>query len=171
MSTAPRHLLSIFLLPFMVTVVVPRWLASEYAAGDTRWDASPAAWLGRAAGALLLIAGLALFGWCVALFARVGRGTLAPWDPTQELVAAGPYRLTRNPMITGVAAILFGEALLAGSRVVAAWACVFVAINQLYFVLSEEPGLERRFGEGYRTYKASVPRWIPRVPRRGAGGR
>jgi len=29
--------------------------------------------------------------------------------------------------------------------------------------LSEEPGLERRFGEDYRRYKRAVPRWIPRL--------
>jgi protein-S-isoprenylcysteine O-methyltransferase Ste14 len=31
------------------------------------------------------------------------------------------------------------------------------------FVLVEEPGLERRFGDSYRAYKANVPRWIPRL--------
>jgi protein-S-isoprenylcysteine O-methyltransferase Ste14 len=41
---------------------------------------------------------------------------------------------------------------------------VFVAINQAYFLLSEEPALERRFGESYREYRARVPRWIPRRP-------
>jgi protein-S-isoprenylcysteine O-methyltransferase Ste14 len=29
--------------------------------------------------------------------------------------------------------------------------------------LSEEPGLEKRFGDDYRRYKANVPRWIPRL--------
>jgi protein-S-isoprenylcysteine O-methyltransferase Ste14 len=38
---------------------------------------------------------------------------------------------------------------------------VFIAINHVYFVLSEEPGLEARFGDAYRRYKANVPRWIP----------
>ncbi|HEU0054891.1 MAG TPA: methyltransferase [Longimicrobium sp.] len=164
--SALRHLVAILLLPFTVTVVVPRFLLSALAAADTRWGDAAAAGAGRAAGAALLVAGLALFAWCVALFARVGRGTLAPWDPTRALVAAGPYRLTRNPMITGVAAILVGEALWMGSRVLGGWAAVFIVINHLYFVLSEEPGLERRFGEGYRAYRAAVPRWLPRPRRR-----
>ncbi len=35
----------------------------------------------------------------------------------------------------------------------------------------EEPGLEERFGEDYRRYKANVPRWIPRLtPWEGDGG-
>ena len=99
MLTLLRHLLSILLLPFMVVAVVPAALLGSDAGGALRWDdASPAAaWLMRAAGALVFAGGFALFAWCVGLFARVGRGTLAPWDPTQRLVAVGPYRHVRNP--------------------------------------------------------------------------
>jgi protein-S-isoprenylcysteine O-methyltransferase Ste14 len=157
-----RHLLAILLLPFVMVVVVPRWLL--LAGGDTRWDpAEPLAWVGRGAGALLFLAGFALFAWCVALFARVGQGTLAPWDPTQRLVAVGPYRHLRNPMISGVLAMLAGQALLLGSRALGWWFAAFWAINQVYFVAFEEPGLESRFGESYRRYKAAVPRWLPRT--------
>jgi protein-S-isoprenylcysteine O-methyltransferase Ste14 len=159
-----RHGLSILLLPFLVVVGVPYALLDTLAAGDTRWgDASLWAWLPRSAGALLFVAGLALFGWCVSLFARVGRGTLAPWDPAHHLVAVGPYRHVRNPMIGGVALMLLAQALLWGSAALAIWAGGFVLINHVYFVLWEEPGLERRFGENYRVYKANVPRWIPRL--------
>ena len=94
--------------------------------------------------------------------ARVGRGTLAPWDPTRRLVAEGPYRHVRNPMISGVLLMLVGEALLSRSGVLALWAGAFLLINHTYFLLSEEPGLERRFGDSYRVYRAHVPRWIPR---------
>ena len=66
-------------------------------------------------------------------------------------------------MISGVLAMLLGETFLAGSWLIGAWALAFLLTNHAYFVLSEEPGLERRFGEGYRTYKANVPRWIPRL--------
>ena len=158
-----RHLLSVLLLPFVMVAIVPRWLAAAWAPWDTRWQSGDAlAWLGRGAGAASFVAGFALFAWCVTLFARVGEGTLAPWDPTRRLVAVGPYRYVRNPMIAGVAAMLAGEALLLGSRVLAAWCVAFVAFNHAYFVLSEEPGLERRFGESYRRYRAAVPRWLPR---------
>jgi len=158
-----RHLLAILLLPFVMVVVVPRWIVASRAAWDTRWAGhAPLAWLGRGAGALLFVAGFGLFAWCVALFGRVGRGTLAPWDPTQRLVAVGPYRYMRNPMISGVLAMIAGEALLLGSRAVAVWCAAFLVINQVYFIIMEEPGLERRFGESYGRYKAAVPRWLPR---------
>ncbi len=66
-------------------------------------------------------------------------------------------------MISGVATALVGQALTWGSWVLGSWAAVFVVVNHVYFVLSEEPGLERRFGESYRLYKANVPRWLPRL--------
>lgn len=165
-----RHLLSILLLPFVVVVVVPSRLLTSRAALDTRWsDGAPLAWAGVGAGALVFLAGLGLFAWCVALFARVGRGTLAPWDPTRRLVAVGPYRYVRNPMISAVATMLAGEALFSGSVVLAGWTALFVLVNHAYFVLSEEPGLARRFGADYQAYRRAVPRWIPRTrPRDGA---
>jgi len=158
-----RHLFAILVLPVVMAIVVPRWLLTRYALVDSRWSAdSPLVWPLRGIGALLLLAGFFLFAWCVTLFARVGQGTLAPWDPTKRLVAVGPYRYVRNPMITGVATVLAGWAVFTGSWVLALWLVVFVAFNSAYFMLVEEPGLERRFGAPYREYKARVPRWLPR---------
>jgi protein-S-isoprenylcysteine O-methyltransferase Ste14 len=158
-----RHLLAILLLPFVVVVLIPRWLLRAYAMTGTHWPAgTDTALAGHIAGVVVFLAGLALFAWCLSLFARVGQGTLAPWDPTRRLIAVGPYRYLRNPMITGVLTMLVGEALFHGSRAVAIWAGTFVVINQVYFILLEEPGLERRFGAAYLEYKSAVPRWIPR---------
>jgi protein-S-isoprenylcysteine O-methyltransferase Ste14 len=155
-----RHVISILLLPFVVVVVVPALLLRTTPAG---WAVPTHALAARTVGALVFMAGLALFTWCVVLFARVGRGTLAPWDPTQRLVAAGPYRYTRNPMISAVALMLTGEALVFGSIRLGAWTVLFIAANHVYFIVSEEPGLERRFGHAYVDYKRRVPRWLPRV--------
>jgi protein-S-isoprenylcysteine O-methyltransferase Ste14 len=159
-----RHLLAILLLPFIVVVVVPYWLLNSFTDIDTRWgNALPIAWLAQSTGLVLFVCGLVLLSWCVSLFASVGQGTLAPWDPTQKLVAVGPYRYVRNPMISGVALMLVGQSLSWGSWIIGIMASIFVFVNHTYFVLLEEPGLERRFGEDYRVYKANVPRWIPRL--------
>jgi protein-S-isoprenylcysteine O-methyltransferase Ste14 len=42
------------------------------------------------------------------------------------------------------------------------WCAVFFVLNHAFFLLYEEPGLERRFGEDYRAYRRNVPRWLPR---------
>jgi protein-S-isoprenylcysteine O-methyltransferase Ste14 len=111
-----RHLLSVLLLPFVVAVVVPYALI-DGTAGHLELN-TDSAWtvLRMVAGAALLLAGLVLFVWSLALFATIGRGTLAPWDPTRNLVAVGPYRYVRNPMISGVGLILLGEALIGVQR-------------------------------------------------------
>ena len=148
-----RHLAAIVLLPGTVTVLVPVLLLS---------GADLAPWPLAVLGAALIAAGLGLIAWTVGLFAGVGQGTLAPWDPTARLVVRGPYRHVRNPMISGVLAVLLGEAaLLRSLALLAWWACVFV-INAVYFVHVEEPGLRRRFGADYEAYAARVPRWLPR---------
>lgn len=160
--TLLRHLLSIAILPFVVVVLVPRWLLGPDAGSALPPVVSPAG-MARLVGVILFLAGLALFGWCVLLFARVGRGTLAPWDPTRRLVVVGPYRHVRNPMIGAVATMLAGEALVFASMRIAAWLALFVTINHVYFVMVEEQGLARRFGEAYDRYRAHVPRWVPRL--------
>ena len=53
-----------------------------------------------------------------------------------------------------------------GTRGVPAAFCWFAfagVVYAVYIPLSEEPGLVKRFGEEYLTYKQNVPRWIPRL--------
>jgi protein-S-isoprenylcysteine O-methyltransferase Ste14 len=154
-----RHVRAILLLPGMATIVVPALIVRDPSFTPAR----------AVVGAGLIAAGLWLFVWTVRLLARVGEGTLAPWDPTSRLVGLGPYELVRNPMITGVFSILLGEAALLGSWAVLAWAGVFALANALWIPLVEEPGLRRRFGADYEAYTARVPRWLPRLRRRPNG--
>ena len=158
-----RHLLAILLLPGTVVLAVPAWVRGALRPGDSRWPAdSWPLWGGRAASLVLLGAGVILVAWCISLFARVGQGTLAPWDPTSRLVVIGPYRHVRNPMISGVALLVAGQALWSGSWKLLVWLTLFVIVNHLYFLGVEEPGLVTRFGQAYRNYAAHVPRWMPR---------
>ena len=71
--TILRHLLSILLLPFMVVVVVPRWLLGARAHLPSPWAGTTLGTVAHALGVVALVLGFALFAWCVALFARVGR--------------------------------------------------------------------------------------------------
>lgn len=158
-----RQARAIALLPGTVTVVVPAiiLIAGRGPEIGSGLDGVAAA-LPVLLGATLIAAGFALWLWTVRLFARIGRGTLAPWDPTRRLVIQGPYAHLRNPMISAVLATLLGEAALFGSPGILIFAAVFGAINHAFFLLREEPGLERRFGDEYTEYKGAVPRWIPR---------
>ena len=157
-----RHLIAILVLPFVMTIVIPRWIARGYGL-VTEWESGLASTLGHVAGAVCLSVGLGLFGWSLYLFAARGKGTLAPWDPPRHLVITGPYRYVRNPMISGVLMILAGEAIYHGSVSLGAWVLAFFLFNQIHFLIYEEPNLESRFGEEYRAYKSGVPRWIPRI--------
>ena len=114
-------------------------------------------------GALFCAVGLVLLVATIFRFACQGKGTLAPWDSPKHLVVEGPYAYTRNPMISGVAFVLLGETALLGSLPILAWVALVVVVNTLYFKLSEEPGLEKRFGAEYVDYRKHVPMWIPRL--------
>jgi protein-S-isoprenylcysteine O-methyltransferase Ste14 len=161
--SAWRHARAIVLLPGMAAVVAPAVILLLGDGANVGWGlGTPWAALLVAIGLVLIAAGLSLWVWTVRLFDRIGKGTLAPWDPTSRLVVEGPYAHVRNPMITAVLAVLLGEAALFGSMGLLIWAAIFFAVNWVYFVLSEEPGLERRFGDEYRAYRRRVPRWIPR---------
>ena len=157
-----RHLLSIAILPFTVTVLVPTWIARRAGVVPSLGD-DPLEWLLQLAGLVLLASGLLFFVASLRRFAVDGKGTLAPWDPPRHLVVRGPYRYVRNPMISGVILILCGEALLLLSLGHAVWAALFLAANVTWIPLFEEPQLARRFGESYREYCRHVPRVIPRL--------
>lgn len=159
-----RQLRAIALLPAMATVVVPAAIVWSSDGVDVGWSLpAQLVWLGPLLGAGLVAVGLLLVVQTVALLMRVGRGTLAPWDPTRRLVVLGPYRHVRNPMISGVFLILLGEAAALGSPALLIWAGAFLLVNAIYMPLVEERSLRRRFGAGYDRYRANVRRWMPRV--------
>lgn len=161
---AMKHLRAILLLPFMVTVVIPAtvlWLTAT----DTfhLWQSVPTRVGLLVLGVFFIGIGLVLVVATIRLFVTVGKGTLAPWNPTQRLVVQGVYRHVRNPMISGVLAILLGEAVLAASLPIACWLLFFLTANAIYLPLAEEPGLVKRFGDDYEEYRRNVPRWVPRL--------
>jgi protein-S-isoprenylcysteine O-methyltransferase Ste14 len=156
-----RHLLAIAILPGTVMVLVPLWIARRYALAPRVGDSIGAVAL-QLLGVVLLAVGLLLFVASLRRFATEGDGTLAPWDPPRALVLRGPYRFVRNPMISGVIFILFGEASVLLSLPHGAWAAAFLLLNLVYIPLMEEPRLVRRFGEPYREYRRHVRRFLPR---------
>lgn len=157
-----RHTHAIVLLPGVAAVAVPAFILLA-TGSNLGWGLGGIlAALATLPGLALIAVGFALWLRTVGLLARVGGGTLAPWDPPIRLVLAGPYGHLRNPMIAAVLAVLAGEAALFGSPALLIWLGVFFVINYISFRVNEEPDLERRFGDDYLAYKRNVPRLLPR---------
>jgi protein-S-isoprenylcysteine O-methyltransferase Ste14 len=149
-----RATLAAILIPGTVTLLVPYLLLRQ--AGVTGWPSiSALGVLATIAGA----AGLALLLHSIWAFTHHGRGTLAPLDPTKELVVRGFYRYTRNPMYTGVIVVLLSEALFFGSRGLLLYAVIAFLCFHLFVVFYEEPRLRAQFGDSYSEYVKKVPRW------------
>jgi len=148
-----RHLFS-FILPITVLIIVPLCIEKNI---------SPHNILVTITGCLIISSGLLILILTISRFATIGRGTLAPWSPTKKLVISGLYRYVRNPMIIGVLLVLIGESVTVLSIYIFSWAVLFFFINTTYFIVFEEPGLKKRFGDEYLEYKQHVRRWIPRI--------
>jgi protein-S-isoprenylcysteine O-methyltransferase Ste14 len=111
---------------------------------------------------LLILSGLALLFATLPLYLKQREGTNMPWEPAPELIIEGAYRYVRNPMHMGVFLVMLGEGLALRSIGMLGFALIAALLHLFYIPMSEERGLERRFGQAYRNYKAHVPRWIPR---------
>lgn len=113
-----------------------------------------------------LVLGVALAALAVAIIAW-GRSTMLrggtnvnPTLPTTAIITGGPFGFTRNPLYLGLIGLLLGIGLMFDSW----WAVVALIatfpILHYGVVLREEAYLERKFGEPYRSYKASVRRYL-----------
>lgn len=106
---------------------------------------------------LLNVGGLSLSVWTIVYMKRWGRGN--PMDAfghevaprTQHLMTEGPYRLNRNPMLTGTLTYLAGFVVWLWTWQAALLWVAFFAV-MLVQVLSEERRLRRDFGEEYADY-------------------
>jgi len=109
-------------------------------------------------GALLAIAGGALAITAERRFKAVGTN-VPPWKPAFHLATSGVYQRLRNPMYVGLMLLVGGIGIALASD----WTLVLLVPTAIVLhygvVLREERYLERKFGEEYRRYKESVPRW------------
>jgi protein-S-isoprenylcysteine O-methyltransferase Ste14 len=160
-----RHVLSFLLAPVTMTLVIPTLIVVSSDARPPGLD-SPLGIALTSIGGVLIAGGVAMLFWTVYLFDRVGKGTLGVGEVMGQplnLVVNGPYRHVRNPMISGVLAILLGEAAVVGSGWLLLWFATFFVGLATFIQLWEEPHLATRFGDEYVDYRRNVPRWIPRI--------
>jgi protein-S-isoprenylcysteine O-methyltransferase Ste14 len=155
---ALRNLVFTLVVPGAGGLAIPWWILAHGAAtpGAATWP-----------GAALIALGAGLYGWCLWLFATVGRGTPGPWDAPRRLVAVGPYRWVRNPIYLAALLVVVGEAWWFLSLALLEYAAVMAITCHLFVMVYEEPSLSRTFGDAYAEYRRAVPRWLPRRPRGG----
>ena len=114
---------------------------------------------------LLAIAGLSLSVWSIIYMKRVGKGN--PFDAmghevaprTKHLMTEGPYKLSRNPMLSGTYLYYVGIVVVFWTW----WALLVFAIVASLMMLqvrSEEKRLEADFGDEYLDYKKHTGRFI-----------
>jgi protein-S-isoprenylcysteine O-methyltransferase Ste14 len=125
--------------------------------------------LGPLAHPVIATAGLVLgiAGLVVVLLAQNAMGT--SWrvgvDDTErtELVTTGLFRMVRNPIFTGMAAVTAGVGLMAPSLIaVLALVCMIAAV-QIQVRVVEEPYLRRIHGDPYLRYATTAGRFLPGI--------
>ena len=156
-----RHFLGLFLgfAIFIAGIPALMW----WVAGTPALSAIPAIRLVPAI--VLALAGLALSVWSIVHMLRVGKGN--PFDAmghevaprTKHLMTDGPYRWSRNPMLSGTFLYYIGLLVALWSGWALLVFAVVVALMMIQ-VRSEEKRLEADFGEEYREYKKNVRRFF-----------
>ncbi|QNN65616.1 isoprenylcysteine carboxylmethyltransferase family protein [Sphingomonas rhizophila] len=108
---------------------------------------------------LMALAGVGLIISALGLFFR-SKTRAEPWRGARLLVAAGPYRFTRNPMYLGMVVVGLAAALGLSSFGAAVGALLAGLIVDRIVIRREEAYLTRRFGDDYRAYLDQVRRWL-----------
>jgi protein-S-isoprenylcysteine O-methyltransferase Ste14 len=110
-------------------------------------------------GVLLLAVGLAFMTAAFQQFQRTGQDP-KPWKSSPEIIAAGIYKWTRNPMYVSMGLLQGGIGVLISNT----WVVVLIPISGIVIYLvairHEEAYLERKFGASYTSYKSTVRRWL-----------
>jgi protein-S-isoprenylcysteine O-methyltransferase Ste14 len=117
---------------------------------------------------VLALAGLGLSIWSIVYMRTVGQGN--PMDAfnhevaprTKHLMTEGPYRLSRNPMLSGIFLYLIGCGLWLMKWQAALFFVAFVLVMLLQ-VRSEEKRLQRDFGNEYEQYCRRTGRFFPKI--------
>lgn len=111
------------------------------------------------AGWLLALAGFLIGAAGLATLVRA-RTTFLPNRESNQLVVAGPFAFSRNPIYVGMMAIYVGVALVSNS----AWPILLLPlvwiVMRAYIIAREERYLAAKFGASYVDYRRRVRRWL-----------
>jgi len=136
-----------------VAGLIPFWI--------TRWRIDQSLLRGaallRIVGVLLILVGVPVLLDSFARFAIQGLGTPAPVFPTRHLVVEGLYRYVRNPMYVALLLIVTGQALLFRSLHLLEYGAIVWLCTHVFVIGYEEPTLEAKFDEEYKTFCGTCP--------------
>lgn len=146
------------LMPFLM------WLSCDRPA---LWPTLP---IRVAVAIILMLIGLSLSVWSIVYMRQKGDGN--PMDAfghevaprTRHLMTDGPYRLSRNPMLSGSFLYLIGFCLWLWAWQALLVFILYVAVMMLQ-VRSEERRLRRDFGSEYDDYCRRTGRFFPKRPK------
>jgi protein-S-isoprenylcysteine O-methyltransferase Ste14 len=111
-------------------------------------------------GAVLIVGGFALAMSAATIFRREGT-EIDPMSATNKLlVVHGPFRLTRNPMYSGLILFSTGIALVAGTWPMFVVPVLIFAITNWGHIPIEEAKMRRQHGAAYEAYVGRVRRWV-----------
>jgi len=123
------------------------------------WSSLAPAWW-NLAGLAAVALGLGLYAWCLAFHFKGYRSAVRISLSPPHLVTAGPYWFSRNPMYVSGLFVWLGWAVFYGSPAVLAALVFLWSVFALRVIPGEERLLEGQFGDAYRAYKRTVPRWL-----------
>lgn len=119
----------------------------------------------RVAAIVLMVTGAAITAVTVAYFHK-SRGTPVPVNPPRVLISSGPYKYSRNPMLTGVFLLMFGLGFaLHSPSLVLIFTPLYAAAHVWELKHIEEPELIQRFGDEFLAYREQTPMFFPRLRR------
>ena len=114
-------------------------------------------------GILLIPIGFFLIIWANYTLLYIGKISLRNREPMQRpsnLVLAGPFRFSRNPLYLGSLLALVGLIIVWSSIVTAFLTILVYIIFRYIFIKKEEIILEEEFGDEYRDFNKRVNRWL-----------
>ena len=148
------------ILILVILVVLP-WAVSKLGPRYGWSQAVPATW--NLTGLIAVAIGLMMYVWCLVFHFRSYRDSVRISFSPPHLVVTGPYRYSRNPMYVSGLFAWIGWTVFYGSPAVFIGLTLLWSLFTFRVIPNEERQLEALFGDEYREYKKSVPRWIGRI--------
>ncbi len=184
--TAGLHSIPLLAMLSIVAATLVRGIAIRRKTGDRPWAFASAKGVQRIAGSSFAFSVAALIaaavlapvsdtGWTItaAIIAIVGAAIVMvaqvqmgrAWrvgvreGDAPLFISHGLFRYSRNPIFVGMMLVGLSAAMVSGTRWSWSALAVFIASCAVQ-VRIEEAHLEASFGQSYREFRSSVPRWV-----------